>query len=102
MACKRYCYDGVVYVFVFDSIINSRCCRFFLLFFGFILTKTSHFSCKINKFRTFLLIYLRISKIFRTFAAGFLVRVCVHTCTYKQTPQITTNPTRNEQSGYRF
>ena len=41
--------------------------------------KTSHFPYKIQKFRTFSLIYLHISKIFRTFAAGFLMRTHMHT-----------------------
>ena len=56
-----------------------------LLFFTYILTKTCQFCCKINKFRTFLLIYLYMSNFFRTFAVGFLVRTHMHIRTYKST-----------------
>ena len=47
--------------------------------------KNHDFRCKIQKFRTFPLIYLHISIFFRTFAAGFLMRTHVHIRTYKGT-----------------
>ena len=31
MACKRYCYDGVVYVFVFDYLFKQPLCAPFLI-----------------------------------------------------------------------
>ena len=70
----------------------------FLLFFGSILTKTWQNACKIQKFRTFLLIYLHISIFFRTFAAGFLVRThmhtqCIHVCIGKSTQPTAQNKT---------
>ena len=53
-------------------------------FFGYI-PKTCQFCCKINKFRTFLLIYLHISNFFCTFAARIVVRACMYIYAYTRT-----------------
>ena len=47
---------------------------------------------KIQKNLIFLHIHLYMSKFFRTFAAGFLVRTHVHIRTYEQTQQTTIKP----------
>lgn len=66
------------------SIIHRVVLKAGYRFFDYLTSKTSHFPYKIQKFRTFLSIYLYIWIFFRTFAARIAVRACMYIHTYKK------------------